>query len=183
MHHPNARRLLYMYRLHIYICIHSTSINTRQSRKQKCRKVCDHIKSKWQWFSAGGWVVLQGKDPSCSGYRQLVEMQDQEAQTVRARKAVLGCSWHLWSAGEGSRRHLLIFNGGGGGAWMTKLAPSTWFHIGLESQTMWEKKKVTCYFASLTAVTLTATPPPSTQNPPNVNVLHHVSLALLLKYT
>ena len=114
MHHPNARRLLYMYRLHIYICIHSTSINTRQSRKQKCRKVCDHIKSKWQWFSAGGWVVLQGKDPSCSGYRQLVEMQDQEAQTVRARKAVLGCSWHLWSAGEGSRRHLLIFNGGGG---------------------------------------------------------------------
>ena len=45
------------------------------------------------------------------------------------------------------------------------------------------KKKVTCYFASLTAVTLTATPPPSPQNPPNVNVLHHVSLALLLKYT
>lgn len=44
-----------------------------------------------------GWVgveaeVLQGKDASCSDYRQPVEVQEPEAQRWHSRKAMLGFS-------------------------------------------------------------------------------------------
>lgn len=36
--------------------------------------------------------VLQGKDPSCSDYRQPVEVRKPEAQRWHSRKAMLGSS-------------------------------------------------------------------------------------------